>query len=423
MANIIQLNEESGQVFYPQTHEKAVIDSNGNTLDTKIAGTLKYTEQSLTAAQKGQARTNIGAASQDDLVNIQKEEYVTVATLADRPAASASTLGKIYMVGPDANNQYDKYYTSFDGTAYSWVSAGTTEIDLTTYAKQSDLDQLGQEVNQQDVQEEGFYLVDPNLNIGLKFHNGELTVPTKYNGKKISFLGDSITTFGVPDQSNATGTWTYPGNRCRYPQNDLLTDVNYCWWKRLIDKLGASLGINESWAGSRVSNTQATDSGDYGPNRCISSLTRIGHLDDNGTPDIIIVCAGTNDIGGNVTIGTFDTTSPKDLTEQQIAALDVTTFADAYRAMLIRLQYYYQTSRIVVCFPNFTNTYYDMANLDDYIEIIREECDYFGVEYIDLRVSGITIYNRDTYLPDGIHPNAGGMELLFNKVYNYLMGN
>jgi len=287
----------------------------------------------------------------------------------------------------------------------------------------AELDQLGQKVNQQDVQEEGFYLVDSNLNIGLKFHKGKLTVPTKYNGKKISFLGDSITTFGVPDQNNATGTWTYPGNRCRYPQNDLFADVKYCWWKRLIDKLGATLGINESWAGSRVSNTQATDSGDYGPNRCISSLTRIGHLDDNGTPDIIIVYAGTNDIGGNVTIGTFDTTSPKDLTEQQIAALDVTTFANAYRAMLIRLQYYYQTSRIVVCFPNFTNTYYDMANLDDYIEIIREECDYFGVEYIDLRASGITIYNRGTYLPDGIHPNAGGMELLFNKVYNYLMGN
>lgn len=75
-------------------------------------------------------------------INVQKEEYVTVATLADRPTASASTLGKIYMVGPDANNQYDKYYTSFDGTAYSWVSAGTTEIDLTTYAKQTALDQL-----------------------------------------------------------------------------------------------------------------------------------------------------------------------------------------------------------------------------------------------------------------------------------------
>lgn len=285
------------------------------------------------------------------------------------------------------------------------------------------VDEISQEVNRTDVQEEGFYLVDANLNIGLAFRGGKLIIPTKYNGKKISFLGDSITTFGVPDQDNATGTYTYPGNRCRYPQNDLLIDVNKCWWKMLVDKLGADLGINESWAGSRVSNTSATDTGDVGPNRCISSLTRIGHLDDNGAPDIIIVYAGTNDIGNSVTIGTFDTTSPKDLTEAQIASLDVTTFANAYRAMLIRLQYYYRTSRIIVCFPNFTNTYYDMANLDDYIEVIREECDYFGVEYIDLRASGITIYNRTSYMPDGVHPNATGMELLFNKVYNYLMEN
>lgn len=288
---------------------------------------------------------------------------------------------------------------------------------------ESEVSQLELEVNRTNVQEEGFYLVDANLNIGLAFRGGKLIIPTKYNGKKISFLGDSITTFGVPDQNNATGTWTYPGNRCRYPQNNLFTDVKYCWWKRLLDKLGASLGINESWAGSRVSNTSATDTGDVGPNRCISSLTRIGHLDDNGTPDIIIVYAGTNDIGNNVTIGTFDTTSPKDLTEEQIASLDVTTFANAYRAMLIRLQYYYQNSRIIVCLPNFTNTYYTMSELDNYIEVIREACDYFGVEYIDLRASGITIYNRGTYLPDGIHPNADGMELLFNKVYNYLMEN
>lgn len=273
------------------------------------------------------------------------------------------------------------------------------------------------------VEEDGFFIVDQNMNIGLAFVDGELIMPSKYFGKKLSILGDSISTFGTPDQNNATGIWTYPNNRCRYPQDNLFTDVKYCWWKKLLDKTGMVLGINESWAGSRVSNTSATDTGDVGPNRCISSLTRIGHLDDNGTPDIIIVYAGTNDIGQSVTIGTFDTTSPQDLTEQQIAALDVTTFAAAYRAMLIRLQYYYRNSRIIVCMPNFTSTYYNTANLDEYIEVIKEECDYFGVEVIDLRDSGITMYNSASYLPDGIHPNPSGMELLFENIYNYLINN
>ena len=80
--------------FYPQTHEKAVIDGNGNTLDVKIAGkqdelvsgeniktvngesilgsgnivagdpnAVKYTAQSLNDSQRTQARTNIGSGT------------------------------------------------------------------------------------------------------------------------------------------------------------------------------------------------------------------------------------------------------------------------------------------------------------------------------------------------------------------------
>lgn len=236
------------------------------------------------------------------------------------------------------------------------------------------------------------------------------------SGKRLSILGDSISTFGVPDQDNATGTWTYPGNRCRYPQNNLFTNVNYCYWKRLLDRYGMVLGINESWAGSRVSNTQATDSGDLGPNRCISSETRIGHLGENGTPDIILVYAGTNDAGAGVTLGTFSTENPINYTDEEISALPVATFADAYRAMLIRLLKRYPTSRVIAILPNFTVSYYSITNLDRFVEVVKEACDFFGVKYIDIRTAGITVYNQGTYFPDGIHPNAAGMELLYKKV-------
>ena len=248
------------------------------------------------------------------------------------------------------------------------------------------------------------------------FNSKDVTKKSKYEGMRLSILGDSISTFGVPNQANATGTWTWPGNRCRYPQNDLFTNVKYQYWYLLLERLGMTLGINESWAGSRVSNTQATDSGDLGPNRCMSSLTRIGHLGENGTPDIILVYGGTNDAGAAVTVGTFNTENPINYTEEQIAALPVATFADAYRTMLIRLQYYYRTSRIICCFPTFTTSYYTIAELDKYGEVIREACDFFGAEYLDLRTAGITVYNRASYLPDGIHPNAAGMELIYEHL-------
>ena len=159
---------------------------------------IKYTEQSLTDSQKTQARTNIGAAAASALTaletaieakyskpasgipeadlnsNVQSalalartsiqslaeyynkteidallaavnsEQYVDVTTL---PTASASTLGKIYLVGPDTNGVYTRHYTSYDGSTYSWVAVGTTEINLANYATKAELDQLGQEVD------------------------------------------------------------------------------------------------------------------------------------------------------------------------------------------------------------------------------------------------------------------------------------
>lgn len=253
-------------------------------------------------------------------------------------------------------------------------------------------------------------------NIKTKYFDSSSFVNNEWAGKKLSILGDSISTFGVPDQNNATGTWTYAGNRCRYPQANLFTNVEYQYWYKLIQKLGMTLGINESWAGSRVSNTQETDSGDLGPNRCMASLTRIGHLGENGTPDLIIVYGGTNDAGASVTLGTFDTTNPKNYTAEEIASLPVDTFANAYRTMLVRLQYYYPLAKIVCCFPNYTDSYYTITNLDKYEEIIREVCDFFGVEYIDLRTIGVNVYNTSAYLPDGIHPNANGMELIYKTI-------
>lgn len=251
---------------------------------------------------------------------------------------------------------------------------------------------------------------------------------SEYYGKKISILGDSLSTFGGsasddPSERISDGTYTYAGNRCRYPQTNLLTDVNNTYWKQLIDNLHLVLGINESWAGSRVSWDGTTESADIGANKHIASATRIGHLGENGTPDIILINGGTNDIGGNVPVGTFNTENPMNYTDEQIAELPVSTFADAYRTMLIRLQKSYPTSRIFVLLPNYTTSYYTPAKADEYCEVIKEACDYFGVKWLDMRASGITMFNRGTYLPDGIHYNANGMNVVAKNVKKFMQYN
>lgn len=232
-----------------------------------------------------------------------------------------------------------------------------------------------------------------------------------YLHKRISILGDSISTFEG---------YVYPGNRCRYPQSDLLTDVNDTYWMRLINDFGLVLGVNESWAGSRITWDGSTESADIGFNKHIASTTRISHLSANGSPDIILVNGGTNDIGANVAVGSFDYENPMNYTAEQIANLPVDTFANAYRTMLIRLQTSYPNSRIFVLLPNYTNGYYPPERADAYCEVIKESCDYFGVKWVDIRASGITMFNKSSYLPDGIHYNSNGMKMIEKNIKKFM---
>lgn len=245
-----------------------------------------------------------------------------------------------------------------------------------------------------------------------------------YLNKTISILGDSISTYaGIDAEVDpdghliADGTYTYEGNHCRYP-NAFLGDVNQTYWKKLINNLGMVLDVNDSWAGSRVS-WDGSEGSDVGADKYIASPTRINHLGGNGNPDYILVNAGTNDIGNNVPVGTFNTENPVNYTDSQIANLPVNTFADAYRALLIRLQKKYPLARIVVMLPNYTTSYYNPTNADKYLEVIKEACDFFGVPWVDMRAVGVTMYNTNNYLGDGIHPNQRGMELLYNKLLKY----
>jgi lysophospholipase L1-like esterase len=254
----------------------------------------------------------------------------------------------------------------------------------------------------------------------------DVVIATSFNnffGKRLSVLGDSISTFGGNVNDNPryaqVGDPTYVGNRCRYPQTDLgLTDKNTTYWFRVIHSLDMVLGISESWAGSCISNTQETDSGDLGPNRCIASQTRIDHLAVNGTPDVILVFGGTNDIGRGFPIGTFDTTDVSNYSAAQIAAMPVDTFANAVKAMFTRLQKTYPNAVIYDIFPFRAGT---MGNMDNYLEVLREACDFFGVQYIDMRTCGITWLNKAQYLPDNIHPNPKGHLLMAEAILKKML--
>lgn len=222
-----------------------------------------------------------------------------------------------------------------------------------------------------------------------------------FRWKIISIMWDSISTFAgwIP-----VADWHNLAHRARYPQANLFTDVKYCWWYKLINNLWAKLWINDSWAWSRVSTQTEVNSWDVWPDACMAWLTRITNLWSNWTPDLIIYYWWTNDRWHDVPLWTFDSTANHNTVN--LTNITWTTFSDAFKDSIMRMQYYYPLAKIVVLLPTYTTSYYTMPELDAYNDRIKEICDYFWVPRFDLRECGINWQNKWTTLWDWIHPTA-----------------
>ena len=83
---------------------------------------------------------------------------------------------------------------------------------------------------------------------------------------------------------------------------------------------------------------------------------------------------------------------------------------------LLRLRYYYPDATIIAMLPTYTSSYYFNDKLSSANAILADICDHYGVTYVDLRYSGITTAD----LPDGIHPNAKGMDYISDMVLEAL---
>ncbi|MBW5474267.1 SGNH/GDSL hydrolase family protein [Enterococcus gallinarum] len=216
--------------------------------------------------------------------------------------------------------------------------------------------------------------------------------------KKISFLGDSITTYAgyIPT-----------GNVAFYPSSGAIKDVNLTWWKKLIDKSSGKLEllVNNSWSGSRVTTTGGTDS---------AGITRAELLDSQtDNPDIIIVYMGVNDFNNNVPIGTFDGTS---------ALPNVTTtFGEAYGILLNKVVNKYPTAKVYCAtIPINSRGPYPRTNangdtLASYNDRIRKIGESFGADILDFAKAGFNHVSAANFTSDGLHPNESGMTIMFDK--------
>lgn len=235
--------------------------------------------------------------------------------------------------------------------------------------------------------------------------------------KTISIQGDSISTFaGTITDGNATYYST---------SHKFVNSIDATWWGLLINECRMRLIRNDAWSGSRISGTG--DNAMCSVARC----SNIKHSDltvdtyQYGAPEIIVVMAGTNDVSGNVEMGTANGA--------------VTTYMGAFKTMLANLKSQCGNAKIVV-FQLYRGNVLDYANSGgkhqyEYQEAMANLCRRYGVYYIgpehfDLSFpnlqyctcnNSLSDYGPSTYTgADYLHPNMQGMERVYAGVRAYL---
>lgn len=212
-------------------------------------------------------------------------------------------------------------------------------------------------------------------------------------GKKINFLGDSITQgCGTSDESKIFF--------------NLLKKE-----EELAEARGYGIG------GTRIAHQEPVDFGE-------AFSVRYKEMDDDA--DVVVVFGGVNDYGhGKAPMGDFSDKT-------------VNTFYGACRVLIEGLIEKYPKSEIVFMTPlhcqkeenseekkeRGTEFAWAAYPLKKYVEVIKEVCEYYAIPVLDLySVSGIqpnVEIIKELYCPDGLHPNDEGHIKIKNKLKAFL---
>lgn len=255
--------------------------------------------------------------------------------------------------------------------------------------------------------------------------NQPLGIALIERGSKLSSLEDKTISIQGDSSSTFAGTIT-DGNATYYSaSHKFVNSIDATWWGLLINECRMRLIRNDAWSGSRISGTG--DNAMCSVARC-SNIKHINSTVDTyqyGAPEIIVVMAGTNDVSGNVEMGTADGA--------------VTTYMGAFKTMLANLKSQCRNAKIVV-FQLYRGNVLDYANSGgkhqyEYQEAMANLCRRYGVYYIgpehfDLSFPNLQYYTCDNSLSDYgpptytsadyLHPNMQGMERVYAGVRAYL---
>ena len=206
-----------------------------------------------------------------------------------------------------------------------------------------------------------------------------------------SILGDSISTYrGVSDDRSVNETLFY--NRTYYHPPFPLGET---WWRRVADRFGLELCVNNSYSGGNLSGREDEYSG--------VSRARFLSRDSGECPELIIIFMGINDLGRNI---------------------DAEIFAADYKEVLRTVRDMHPTA--AVCCVNLPDR--DIFLKERAIIFNRSIADavkkmgkgFFVADLFSSRLNNDFYYNNTL---DGLHPDPDGMAVIADVVSDALSAN
>lgn len=176
--------------------------------------------------------------------------------------------------------------------------------------------------------------------------------------KTVSILGDSYSTFQYYVTPENNKVW-YTDPVRSYTD---VADVKQTWWHKYITENGYKLGVNNSYSGATICNTDYWG-GDATP---FSFVTRHTNL---GNPDIIFIFGGTNDAWASVPMG--------DYKYEGWVNGDLFQFRPAMSYLIQKTLDRYPGTEVYVIINDNIGT--------DVPAAIKEICNHYGVQTIELQ--------------------------------------
>lgn len=210
----------------------------------------------------------------------------------------------------------------------------------------------------------------------------------KRDSIRVTIFGDSYSTYEgylTPD-TNEVWYWAPP----RTQQGNDVTSVEQTWWWQVVQRMGWQIDRVNSYSGSTVCCT-GYGKADFTPRAFITRMSNLGE------PDVILVCAATNDSWCGAPIGEYK--------YGEWAREELFSFRPAMAKLCWGLRTQYPRARVLF-----------MLNSElrpEINESVHTICHHYDIPVLDL---------HDIDKQKG-HPSQAGMKAMADQVVEYFKKN